>query len=68
MASIYGKNKKLKASICIGIAWGFFKWRKEFHSCNWVLLEDGDLYWIEPVNNTLHKLKNCKKGLRLMLV
>jgi len=66
--SMYGKNIGLKASICLGIAWGLFNWRLEFHSCNWILLDDYSFWWVEPSNKNLHELRSCRGGLTLMLV
>ena len=66
--SLYAKRAELKASICLGIAWGFFDWRQDFHSCNWILLEDFSFYWVEPINKSLHRINECSGGLRLMLV
>ena len=66
--SLYGKEKALSASICLGIAWGRFSWRKEYHACNWVLTDEYTFSWIEPLTHTLHPVTDCKGGLTLMLV
>lgn len=66
--SLYGKNIGLEASICLGIAWGLFNWRSEFHSCNWILLDNFTFWWVEPSNKNLHEVHSCRGGLTLMLV
>lgn len=59
-----------KASLGLGIAWGYFMWIDEFHAVNWFI--DGPtakMYWIEPQDGSIHDLKKCKnKGLHLILL
>ena len=60
---------KLKNSICVGIAWGEFKWFSEFHACNWVLTNKMELFWIEPQFQKLYTLNNCRNNsLKLLIV
>jgi hypothetical protein len=36
---------------CVGQAWGHFSWtgcEREYHVCNWVILDDEYFWWIEP--------------------
>lgn len=74
-AALYGRNIfKLIYSMCLGIAWGYFKWvpPSEYHSCNWVVLENSDnfeFFWLEPQTSELKPLDQCLRGrLRLMIV
>jgi hypothetical protein len=60
---------QLKASVCVGIAWGLFSWRPEYHAVNWFLDKDSVFWWIEPQDGRIYPLDECKrKSLELLIV
>jgi hypothetical protein len=62
-------NLQLKHSVCVGIAWGYFTWRPEYHAVNWFLDNDGVLRWIEPQDGNIYLLDQCQpKTLELLIV
>lgn len=60
-------TQAITTSMCLGIAWGQFAWKPEFHACNWVLDASGTLRWIEPQTQTFYPLAECTGGLELLL-
>ena len=72
MISLYGRNEiQQQGSLCVGIAWGHFAWRNEYHACNWFLDENFNVFWIEPqdeVDIAIKGLDECEGGLTLVLV
>lgn len=62
-------NIQTDFSMCIGISWAYYSWSGgELHAINWVLCDDNSFYWIEPQDNSLHSLNECRGGLELLLV
>jgi hypothetical protein len=60
---------RLNYSVCVGIAWGYFSWRTEFHAVNWFLDKDLVLRWVEPQDGSLYLINECKaKSLELLIV
>lgn len=60
---------QIEYSVCVGIAWGYFTWRPEFHAVNWFLDNGGTLRWIEPQDGNLYGIDECKpKSLELLIV
>lgn len=55
-------------SMCLGIAWGNFKWRSGFHCCNWVIDAEGNFSWVEPQDSRFHQVADCEYGLTLIIV
>ena len=52
----------IQHSICVGIVWAKFNWTAGPHACNWVLTSDQTLRWIEPQDQPLHRLSDCRKS------
>ncbi len=50
VAQWYQKNRPNDLPMAIGIGWGLYSTfgNNEYHSLNWVFLDDSKLYWIEP--------------------
>lgn len=46
--------------LCVGIAGGLFNWTPGFHACNWFINDQGIIFWIEPQNNLIHSLNECR--------
>lgn len=46
----YQENRPREHPLAIGVCWGLFPGfgQNLIHSMNWVILDDGVLYWIEP--------------------
>ena len=46
----YQENRPREFPLAIGVCWGLFPGfgQNLIHSMNWVILDDGLLYWIEP--------------------
>jgi hypothetical protein len=63
-----GRRQHLQASICVGIAWGVFRWMRGNHAVNWFLDSTGVLFWIEPQDRSLHRLDECVKGSLTLLL
>lgn len=59
---------QLNYSVCVGIAWGYFSWRNEFHAVNWFLDKDFELRWVEPQDGSIYQINQCKsKSLELLI-
>jgi hypothetical protein len=61
-------TQAISASMCLGIAWGRFAWKPEFHACNWVLDAAGTFQWLEPQTKLFYDIGQCAGDLELVLV
>lgn len=73
-ASLYGLEHGLTAPLAIGMAWGMFSWRGEFHAANWAVMDGSTLVWIEPQDLDarrgwgLHPVDDCRGTLTTLLL
>ena len=66
---LYGRDKlNVQHSLCIGIAWGYFKWvPNKNHAVNWMIDTSRKFHWIEPQDRTIHPAEECEGSLQLIL-
>lgn len=58
---------QLTCGLCSGIVWGHFAWNKSYHAANWFLGADEQLFFIEPMWDTILDAGQCRKGIDLIV-
>jgi hypothetical protein len=69
MVALEGRDlDHVTSSMCVGIAWGYFRWIPDtFHAVNWALVDDSEFVWIEPQDGTIHPVDASESGLSLLI-
>jgi len=68
-AGIHARAKGFAKGWALGIVWGAFTWKSDpAHACNWAILADRSLRWIEPQTNLTYPISNSSGEITLILV